>query len=151
MAGIPGRPGNGLVGSTWGAAGLPEQKPSASPDDHYWANSDLFCSDLAGMADGILIVGGIDWYNEPDVLSKHRGDPAYVGLVELGGLKTTRIFDPKTSRFSDVSPYRRNWFVPSKIPIGPRACRRSATGTRPAGRLPWSSPRCQRGSGGRPR
>ncbi|HYH49458.1 MAG TPA: galactose oxidase-like domain-containing protein [Acidimicrobiia bacterium] len=118
MAGVPGRPGNGLVGSTWGSLGLPEQKPSASQDDHYWTNTDLFCSDLAGMADGrILIVGGIDWYNEPDVMSKHRGDPAYVGLVELGGLKTTRIFDPKTNRFSEGADMHHPRWYPTLVAL----------------------------------
>src|SRR5688500_14305015 len=77
MAGVPGRPGDGLVGSTWGALGGPPHNPSASQDDHPWTDLDLFCSDLAGMADGrVLIAGGIDWYNEPDLMARHRGDPA---------------------------------------------------------------------------
>jgi hypothetical protein len=118
MAGVPGRPGDGLVGSTWGAAGLPGHNPSASQGDHYWADIDLFCSDLAGMADGrVLIAGGIDWYNEPDVLAKSRGEPAHVGVVELGGLKTTRIFDPKTNRFSPASDMHHPRWYPTLVEL----------------------------------
>lgn len=101
MAGIPGRPGDGLVGSAWGAAGGPGQDESASPDDHRDRDMDLFCADLTGMADGrVLIAGGIDWYNEPDLMDARRGDPATIGVAELGGLRTTRIFDPRTNSFS---------------------------------------------------
>ena len=118
MAGVPGRPGDGLVGSTWGAAGLPEQRPSASQNDHYWADTDLFCSDLAGMADGrVLIAGGIDWYNEPDLLAKHRGEPADVGFVELGGLKTTRIFDPKTDTFTEAADMHHPRWYPTLVEL----------------------------------
>ena len=118
MAGVPGRPGDGFVGSTWGAVGGPEQKPSASQDDHYWTDMDLFCSDLSGMADGrVLIVGGIDWYNEPDVLAKHRGEAENVGLLELGGLKTTRIFDPKTNRFSEGADMHHPRWYPTLVEL----------------------------------
>jgi hypothetical protein len=118
MAGVPGRPGDGFVGSTWGAVGGPEQKPSASQDDHHWADMDLFCSDLSGMADGrVLIVGGIDWYNEPDVLAKHRGDAENVGILELGGLKTTRIFDPKTNRFSEGADMHHPRWYPTLVEL----------------------------------
>jgi hypothetical protein len=118
MAGVPGRPGDGFVGSTWGAVGGPAQEPSASQDDHYWANLDLFCSDLSGMADGrVLIVGGIDWYNEPDVLAKHRGEAEHVGAAELGGLKTTRIFDPRTNRFSEGADMHHPRWYPTLVEL----------------------------------
>jgi hypothetical protein len=118
MAGVPGRPGDGLVGSTWGAAGGPSHNPSASQDDHYWTDIDLFCSDLVGMADGrVLIAGGIDWYNEPDIMARHRGEPADVGFVELGGLKTTRIFDPKTNTFTEAGDMHHPRWYPTLVEL----------------------------------
>ena len=115
-AGVPGRAGDGFVGSTWAALGGPEHRPNNSPNDHDWNDMDLFCSDLAGMADGrVLIAGGIDWYNEPDLMARHRGDPADVGAVELGGLKTTRIFDPKTNSFSVVGDMHHPRWYPTLV------------------------------------
>src|SRR5581483_6665607 len=115
-AGVPGRAGDGFVGSTWAALGGPEHRPNNSPNDHDWNDMDLFCSDLAGMADGrVLIAGGIDWYNEPAIMQRSHGDPADVGLVELGGLKTTRIFDPKTDTFSVVGDMHHPRWYPTLV------------------------------------
>jgi hypothetical protein len=118
LAGVPGRPGDGLVGSTWGTVGGPEQNPTASPDDHDWNDVDLFCSDLAGMADGkVLVTRGIDWHNEPDVMARHRGDPADVGVVELAGLPTTRIFDPATNTFRQGADMHHGRYYPTLVEL----------------------------------
>ena len=117
-AGVPGRAGDGFVGSTWAAAGGPEHRPGNSPNDHDWNDLDLFCSDLAGMADGrVLITGGMDWYNEPDVMARHRGGPADVGVAEASGLKTTRIFDPATNSFSAAADMHHPRWYPTLVEL----------------------------------
>lgn len=63
-----------------------------TPDDA--ANNDgaLFCAHLVNLYDGrVLAAGGTDYYTE-------------LGLVELEGLKSTRIFDPKTNDWTQADP-----------------------------------------------
>ena len=117
-AGVPGQAGDGLVGSTAAALGLPGHRPNTSPNDHDWNDMDLFCSDLAGMADGrVLVAGGIDWYNEPSLMARSHGDPADVGAIELGGLKTTRIFDPATNNFTVVGDMHHPRWYPTLVEL----------------------------------
>jgi len=117
-AGVPGRPGDGLVGSTSGRLGGPEHRPTNSPNDHDWNDMDLFCSDLAGMADGrILVAGGSDWYNEPSFMARSHGDPSDVGVVEAGALRTTRIFDPATSTFREVGDMHHPRWYPTLVEL----------------------------------
>ena len=117
-AGVPGRPGDGLVGSTWGAAGGPGHNPSANPDDVEANDEEMFCADLAGLPDGrILIAGGIDWYNEPEVMDENRGDPANLGVVELSGLRNTRVFDPATNSFVQAETMHHPRWYPTLVPL----------------------------------
>jgi hypothetical protein len=100
MAGVPGRPGDGLVGSTWGRLGGPSHAPASPPDDPEANDGDMFCSDISQLADGrLLIAGGTDWYNEPAVAERGQGAPADVGFSELQGVRNARIFDPATNSF----------------------------------------------------
>jgi hypothetical protein len=99
-AGAPGRPGDGFVGSAAGAAGLPQHQPTSPPDDTAANDGDMFCADIASLADGrVLIVGGTDWYNEPSVMDRNNGDPTDLGVTELEGLPNANLFDPKTNSF----------------------------------------------------
>ena len=108
------RPGRQHVG----ALGGPEHRPNTSPNDHDWNDLDLFCSDLAGMADGrVLIAGGIDWYNEPDLMARHRRRPGRRRFVELGGLRTTRIFDPATNSFSEAADMHHPRWYPTLVEL----------------------------------
>ncbi|MGQ0576085.1 MAG: galactose oxidase-like domain-containing protein [Pseudonocardia sp.] len=94
VAGVPGRPGDGFVGNLAGQLGIPAAEPTCAPDDVPENDTDLFCGDIAQMADGRhMIIGGTDWYNEPSVLEKADGDPVNIGVVELEGLRQARIFD----------------------------------------------------------
>jgi hypothetical protein len=103
--GLPGEPGEGLNGSIWGAAGLPPQQSAAPPDDPADNDGDLFCTDQAQLADGrLLVVGGSDMYNEPDVLDTNKGDPYDVGIIEIEGLRNARIYDSKTRRYTQIEP-----------------------------------------------
>ncbi len=56
-------------------------------------DGDLFCSDQIFLANGdILDVGGTSYYQEPGI----PGMPTY-GVVELEGLKNSRIYDTETN------------------------------------------------------
>jgi hypothetical protein len=116
VAGVPGRPGDGLVGSVNGAVGGPENQPTCSPDDTEKNDSDIFCADIAQLPDGRnLLVGGTDWYNEPAILSKADGDPANVGVLELEGLRSARIFDGTKDRWDGTNPMKYGRWYPSAL------------------------------------
>jgi len=95
VAGVPGRPGDGFVGSLVAPTlGIPEQEPTCAPDDVQDNDGNIFCGDIVQMADGRqLLIGGTDWYNEPSILEQAEGDPLNVGIVELEGLRSARTFD----------------------------------------------------------
>jgi hypothetical protein len=117
--GVPGRPGDGFVGSAWGAAGLPPADPTSPPDDPADNDGDLFCSDLTALPNGkILMAGGSDWYNEPSVLDRNQGDPADVGVAEIEGLRSASLFDPATNRFQAAAPMKYGRWYPHLV-VGP--------------------------------
>jgi hypothetical protein len=117
--GVPGRPGDGFVGSAWGAAGLPPGDPSSPPDDPAENDGDLFCSDITALPNGkLLLAGGTDWYNEPSVMDRNQGDPADVGLVEAEGLRSASLFDPVSNRFERTAPMKYGRWYPHLV-IGP--------------------------------
>ena len=114
VAGVPGRPGDGLIGSLAGQAGLPAAEPTCAPDDVQDNDGNIFCGDIAQMADGRqLLVGGTDYYNEPSVLEQAEGDPLNVGLVELEGLRSARIFDYTEDRWDGTAPMKFGRWYPS--------------------------------------
>jgi hypothetical protein len=116
MAGVPGRPGDGLVGSTWGAAGLPEHNPTSSPDDAGDNDADMFCADVTTLADGrIAVIGGSDWYDEPFVMERRKGDPMNLGFVEVNGLRNVRLFNPDTNDFDQIPHMKYNRWYPSGL------------------------------------
>ncbi|MGH9035404.1 MAG: galactose oxidase-like domain-containing protein [Acidimicrobiia bacterium] len=117
MAGVPGRPGDGLVGSAWGAAGGPEMAPTAPPDDPEANDGDMFCGDIASLADGRqLIMGGGDWYDEPGV-GVPGDDTAGLGLPEVEGLRSARIFDPVTSTFIQTGNMKYHRWYPGSVTL----------------------------------
>jgi hypothetical protein len=118
-AGVPGRPGDGFVGSTWGQLGGEPHDPTSTPDDTSANDGDMFCGDLTSLPDGrVLIAGGTDWYNEPAAMDRNNGDPADVGAIELEGLRSSSIFDPATNAFSPTSPMKYGRWYPH-VAIGP--------------------------------
>ncbi len=119
VAGIPGRPGDGLVGSTWGSLGGPAHDPTAPPDDTAANDGDMFCADLIALPDGrILIAGGTDWYNEPALLDRGDGDPVDAGVGELEGLRSSRILDPITDTFSAAGSMKYGRWYPTLVELG---------------------------------
>ncbi|MGH9005812.1 MAG: hypothetical protein ACRDYV_22020, partial [Acidimicrobiia bacterium] len=116
VAGVPGRPGDGLVGSAWGLAGGPEQAPTAPPNDPEANDGDMFCGDIASLGDGrLLIMGGGDWYNEPGLPGD--GNRSGIGVPEVAGLRTARIFDPVTSTFVAAGAMKHNRRYPGSVTL----------------------------------
>ena len=116
--GVPGRPGDGFVGSLAGEAGVPEQDPTSSPDDTQENDGDMFCADLTSLSDGrVLVVGGTDWYNEPAVMDRDKGDPADVGVIELEGLRNANLFDPETNTFKPAGHMKYGRWYPGVVEL----------------------------------
>ena len=112
QVGDPGRPGDGLVGSTVGQ--IVSMPPDSPPDDNV-GNGDMFCSGLTHLADGrILAAGGTDWYSEPGLPAD---SPMYArwGAAELQGLRNSRIFDPKTNRFTQAGNMKYARWYPTQV------------------------------------
>jgi hypothetical protein len=63
---------------------------------HYsYNNGSMFCSDQVLLADGgVIDVGGTDYYTEPYI------PVAKTGVIELEGVKNSRIFNPKTNTWT---------------------------------------------------
>jgi len=87
--------------------------PLVPHDDVFFNDGDLFCSDLAELADGRLIaVGGTDYFAEP-YLGEVQGTK--YGLVELEGLKASRIFDPYTESWTQTGSMHFGRWYPSLV------------------------------------
>jgi hypothetical protein len=116
VLGVPGRPGDGLVGSTAGKLGVPPQDPTCAPDDVAGASDtgDIFCGDIAQLADGRqILAGGTDYYNEPTILEKKQGAPIDAGVVELQGQRSARIFDPRSDAWHATTPMKYGRWYPT--------------------------------------
>lgn len=76
------------------------------------ADGALFCADVAMLADGsIMAVGGTAYYSEPG--SNLIG----YGLVELEGLKTSRVYDPKSNSWTQGNDMNFGRWYPSLITL----------------------------------
>lgn len=73
----------------------------------------LFCADLTALADGsVLAVGGTAYYNDPG------SDAAPFGVVELEGLRNSRIFDPQTDRWTQSGDMKYGRWYPTLVTLG---------------------------------
>lgn len=76
-------------------------------------DGDLFCSDQVFLADGtILDAGGTAYYQEPGV----PGQPKF-GVVELEGLKNSRLFDPETGIWTASGNMTYGRWYPSLVTL----------------------------------
>ncbi|EON91116.1 kelch domain protein [Marinobacter lipolyticus SM19] len=75
-------------------------------DDTSKNDGALFCSDVIGLANGnVMAVGGTDYYTE-------------AGLVELEGIKNSRIFDEETNTWSQSGDMTYGRWYPSVVTMG---------------------------------
>lgn len=73
----------------------------------------LFCSDQNFLPDGRVIVqGGTSYYNDPGL------DQLPVGVLELEGLRNTRIYDPKTNNWTQAGDTAVGRWYPSLVTLG---------------------------------
>ena len=73
-------------------------------------DGDLFCADLNFLADGRLITnGGTSYYSEPGIPGTQYG------IIELNGLKNTRIFDPRTNGWSEAGKMSYARWYPTMV------------------------------------
>jgi hypothetical protein len=118
VAGVPGRPGDGLAGTVNGQVGGPATNPTCAPDDVQANDADMFCADEAQLPDGdVLVVGGTDWYNEPSLLEEAKGDQADVGVIELEGLRSARIYDWEKGSFKVAAPMKYGRWYPGLVTL----------------------------------
>ncbi|MGH8971872.1 MAG: galactose oxidase-like domain-containing protein [Acidimicrobiia bacterium] len=116
MTGVPGEPGDGLVGSTWGTLGAPPHAGESQPDDAADNDTDLFCSEMVSLADGrIASVGGSDWYNEPVAMDQNEGDDRHLGFVEVSGIRNVQVFNPDTNAFEQTGHMKYQRWYPSAV------------------------------------
>lgn len=85
--------------------------PGLSTNDAQGAGA-LFCADLVQLADGrILAAGGTNYYLEPGI------EPLPVGLIELEGLKNTRIFNPANNRWAQTDSMAYGRWYPTLVTL----------------------------------
>jgi hypothetical protein len=73
----------------------------------------LFCSDQNFLFDGrILATGGTAYYNDPSVPGTDYG------VVELEGLRNTRIYDPKTGTWAQGGDTNIGRWYPTLVTLG---------------------------------
>jgi hypothetical protein len=72
----------------------------------------LFCSDQVILSNGeVLVPGGTDYYAEPHVPGTD------LGVVELQGLKNTRIYNPATGTWSEAGNMKFGRWYPSLVTL----------------------------------
>ncbi|MEA2402158.1 MAG: hypothetical protein QOK00_2561 [Thermoleophilaceae bacterium] len=73
----------------------------------------LFCSDHTFLPDGrIIATGGTAYYQDPEIADTG------IGVVELEGLRATRIYDPATNRWSQTGSMNVGRWYPSLVSLG---------------------------------
>jgi hypothetical protein len=82
-------------------------------NDEKGNDTDLFCSDQIFLADGrVLDVGGTGYYEEPGIPGRPMN-----GVIELEGLKNSRIFDPKDNTWTASGKMTYGRWYPSVVTL----------------------------------
>jgi hypothetical protein len=73
----------------------------------------LFCSDHTFLPDGrVMATGGTAYYQDPEIADTG------IGVVELEGLRATRIYDPATNRWTQTGSMNVGRWYPSLVSLG---------------------------------
>ncbi|MDX1588162.1 MAG: galactose oxidase-like domain-containing protein [Oleiphilaceae bacterium] len=73
----------------------------------------LFCSDVIGLPDGsVMAVGGTDYYSEPG------NDDVPLGVAELEGIVSSRIFDASNNTWRQTGDMNYGRWYPSLVTMG---------------------------------
>ena len=76
----------------------------------------LFCADLANLYDGrVIAVGGTNYYSEPGVTLSLNDSPFDLGVAELEGLKSSRIYDERTNEWAQTGDMNYGRWYPSLV------------------------------------
>ncbi len=112
VLGVPGRPGDGLVGSTVGT--IYPAPPVAPQDDPAKNDTDMFCSDLSHLAGGqILIAGGSDFYSTAGGVPEDVPGIGGMGVSEIEGIRTAQVFDPEANTFTEIDSMKYGRWYPT--------------------------------------
>ncbi len=85
--------------------------PNLNTNDDHGAGA-LFCADLVQLADGrVLAAGGTNYYLEPGI------EPLPVGLIEIEGLKNTRIFNPADDHWAQTDSMHYGRWYPTLVTL----------------------------------
>jgi hypothetical protein len=85
--------------------------PGLNTNDDQGAGA-LFCADLVQLADGrILAAGGTNYYLEPGI------EPIPLGLIEIEGLKNTRIFNPADDHWAQTDEMKYGRWYPTLVTL----------------------------------
>lgn len=85
------------------------------PHDNEKKSNDgnLFCASVVQLRDGrTLITGGTAYYSEPSVPGTN------MGVVELEGIRNSRIFDPKDNTFTPSGDMSKGRWYPTTVTLG---------------------------------
>jgi hypothetical protein len=73
----------------------------------------LFCSDHTFLPDGrVIATGGTAYYQDPEIANTG------LGVVELEGLRATRIYNPATNRWTQTGSMHVGRWYPSLVSLG---------------------------------
>ncbi len=98
-----GKPGDGPVGSTVGR--IVSTDASAPTDDPVDNDADMFCSDLAMLPNGqVIVAGGSDFYATGGAVPHDQPGIGGMGFSEIEGIKTTQVYDDTSRTWNEVDP-----------------------------------------------
>jgi hypothetical protein len=84
-----------------------------APDDDAHNDGGLFCTSHVHLPDGrVMVVGGTDYYQDPRLTP----EPGF-GVIELEGLKATRIFNPETNTWAKTGAMNWGRWYPSAVTL----------------------------------
>ncbi|HYZ93934.1 MAG TPA: galactose oxidase-like domain-containing protein [Actinomycetota bacterium] len=73
----------------------------------------MFCADVTFLPDGkVMVAGGTAWYSDPGA------DGVPYGVLELEGLRSVNVFDPKTNRWTQGRDMNYGRWYPTMVTLG---------------------------------